>query len=92
MDTGSTVCPVTESSCNKYLTGSDKIHAQDEILKIEEAGGHKLPYSGFVEMELRVRDMMESVVSILLVVADTLYGYIGPVILHFNILTSLTQA
>ena len=49
LDTGSTVCTVTESFCNQYLASADKIHALDEILNVEGAGGHKLPYSGFVE-------------------------------------------
>ena len=50
-----------------------------------------MPYSGFVETELGVGDMMESVQCILLVVAVTSYGYSVPVILGTNVLSPPMQ-
>ena len=92
LDTGSTVSTVTKSLCKQYLSGfPEKIHALDEILKVEAAGGHKLPYSGFVETELKVTGMMTSKQCILLVVADTSYGNSAPVIIGTNVLSSMMQ-
>ena len=58
----------------------------DVFLEIEGAAGQHLPYSGYVELDLKVPEVDESLTSLFLVVPDTKYGQNVPVILGTNIL------
>ena len=55
-------------------------------LDIEGAGGHKLPYSGYIEVDLIVPGITNPVSCLMLVVPDTRYAQKVPVILGTNVL------
>jgi dUTPase len=55
-------------------------------LDIEGAGGHKLPYSGDIEVDIIVPGITNPVSCLMLVVPDTRYAQKVPVILGTNVL------
>ena len=59
---------------------------EDFQLDIECAGNHKLPYSGYVDVQVGIPDVVEPISCLLLVTPDTRYGEQVPVILGTNVL------
>jgi len=62
---------------------------KDFHLDIECAGDQKLPYSGYVEVEVGVPGVITSISCLLLVTPDTRYGKRVPVIIGTNVLKLL---
>ena len=84
LDTGSQVSTVSEDLCDRLnLT----VQPLNNILKLTDAGGSQLYYSGFVEASLHLTDLGDfSIESLLLVVPHTSYHDTVPVLLGKNIL------
>ena len=59
---------------------------EDFQLDIECAGNQKLPYSGYVDVQVGIPDVVEPISCLLLVTPDTRYGEQVPVILGTNVL------
>jgi len=88
LDTGATVSTI---SLGKYqsslMSFTSLIPLQEFELDIEGAGGHKLPYLGYIEVELAVPTLnIEPISCLILVTPDTNYSQTVPVILGTNIL------
>ena len=84
LDTGSQVSTVSEDLCDRLnLT----VQPLNNILKLTDAGGSQLYYSGFVEASLHLTDLGDfSIESLLLVVPHTSYHDTIPVLLGKNVL------
>jgi hypothetical protein len=92
LDTGSNVSTICHS---KYTEMFSQILLQslDEFqLDIEGAGGHKLPYSGYIEVDVTVPGITNPVSCLMLVVPDTRYAQKVPVILGTNVLEPMMEA
>ena len=69
-----------------------EMHKLDRMLTVEGAGGHQLPYLGYVEVDLYLKEMEEPVQrAIMLVVPDTAYHQRVPVLIGTNVLGNLKQ-
>lgn len=92
LDTGSTVSTVSKRFYDKHLGGVE-LHPLGEMLDIEGAGGHKLPYLGYVQVSLRMAASDSTNTAqqecLFLVVHDTRYNSNVPVLLGTNVLCPL---
>ena len=90
LDTGSMVSTMAVSLCTSLnLT----VQPLDNVLSIEGAGGHKVPYLGLVEVAIQSPEILLGEFPVLmLVVPDTEYHKRVPVLLGTNILGRLTNA
>ena len=58
-------------------------------MKIECADGKDLPYEGFIEVDLEIQGISESIEALLLIVPESQYNSRIPLLLGTNILNSL---
>lgn len=86
IDTGSMISSISESFWRNQL--NSELHLLDEILTIHGAGGHNLPYLGFVECMFRFNTSGSHLYPFL-VVPDTLFNQQTPVLIGTNILQHL---
>ena len=83
---------VSTMAVNLQYTLGLEVHKLDSMLTVEGAGGHQLPYLGYVEVDLYLKEMEEPVQrAIMLVVPDTAYHQRVPVLIGTNILGNLKQ-
>ena len=91
LDTGSNV---TTLAIGKYreLFSDLPIRPLEEIsLDIEGAGGQKLPYEGFIEVDITTPQVNEPVACLMLIVPDTRFSQKVPVILGTNVLKVMME-
>ena len=90
LDTGSMVSTMAASLCTSLdLT----VQPLDNVLPIEGAGGHKVPYLGLVEVAIQSPEIYLGEFPVLMLVEpDTEYHKRVPVLLGTNILVRLTNA
>jgi transposase InsO family protein len=90
LDTGSTVSTMSESFYKEHLTDTP-LRALSECLHIECADGQSLPYLGLVEVKLGVSGIPRSQEHdcLMLVVPDSRYSKVIPILLGTNILFRL---
>ena len=91
LDTGSTVSTVSSTFYGKELKDKCEIHSLLELLEIEAASGHNIPYLGYVELDISIPclNIEESIPVLMLVVADTDYNSKVPLLLGTNVLISV---
>ena len=88
VDTGSTVSTISNAF---YETLKVPLHPLGDLLHIEAATGHRLPYTGYVECDLNIVDLnITNTSSLFLVVPDTFFNKTVPVIVGTNLLKLLT--
>ena len=69
-----------------------EVHNLDHMLTVEGAGGHQLPYLGYVEVDLYLKEMEEPAQRvIILVLPDSAYHQRVPVLIGTNVLGNLKQ-
>ena len=93
LDTGASVSLVSQSFYDSHLSHIT-IQPLDYLLEIEHAGGNSLPYSGFIEVDVKAIGcgLDSSARScLLLVVPDTRYNCKVPVLLGTNVLSHLLE-
>ena len=87
LDTGSTVSTISQTFYDKL---SDKVPIKplSELLRVEGASGHEIPYVGYVELDVTVPDVEkgENIPVLLLVVSETNYNSKVPILLGTNAL------
>ena len=89
LDTGSMVSTMAASLQTSLGL---QILELDRMLTVEGAGGHRLPYLGYVEVDLFIKGMEEPTQKVvMLVVPDTAYHQRVPVLIGTNILGNLKQ-
>ena len=77
---------ISHSSYTELL-GDKPLQPLDKLaLDIEGAGGQKLPYSGYIEVDVGVPGLCNPISCLLLVVPDTRYAKTVPIILGTNVL------
>ena len=90
LDTGSQVSTISSDFYNKHLKDLTPLRDVETIINIEVAGGHKLPYDGFIEAPIKlpktVTGSNEPIDVVFLVVADTNFNSKIPVLLGTNVL------
>ena len=95
LDTGSQVSTVSISFFRDHLKDLVQLKTLDELVRIEVAGGHKLPYHGFVEVQVKfhksVTGSSECLDVLLLVVDDTQFNATVPILLGTNVLRHCLQ-
>jgi transposase InsO family protein len=90
LDTGSTVSTLALSFHEKYLQDIP-IRNLDNLLKIEGAGGHNLPYLGYIETDITIPGDFESHKILFLIVPDTNYNSSVPALIGTNFLAPLME-
>lgn len=91
LDTGANVSTLSLSKYHKLFKDLP-IHSLDEFaLDIEGAGGQKLPYVGFIEVEVSTPELQNRVPTLMLVVPDTKFAERVPVILGTNVLKKMLE-
>ena len=89
LDTGSKVSTMSASLSESLDL---KVQPLEHLLTVEGAGGHKLFYLGYVEVDITCADInLFDLSVIMLVVPNTKYHNIVPVLLGTNILRLLTD-
>ena len=89
LDTGSMVTTVSKSFYEAFLEKEGALQSLDTLLLIQGAGGHHLPYLGYVEVSISVAGCTEDVEVPVLVVEPTLYNEKVPVIVGTNVIASV---
>ena len=92
LDTGSTVSTISELYYKEHLESSIPLHTLDSILEIECAGGTDLPYSGYIEVNVKVPgDSNICSRHVMLVVPESRYNFQVPVLLGTNVLDNMIR-
>ena len=91
LDTGSTVSTLSQSYYDNNLQHL-KLQQLDSILKTECAGGQMLPYNGFIEVTIYLKDLDRSFNCIILIIPDTPYHETVPLLIGTNILNSIMES
>jgi transposase InsO family protein len=87
LDTGSMVSTISDTFCEQLGLS---IHPLDELLSLESAGGHHLPYLGYTEVNLNVPDPVGTSSDVLLlVVPATSYHETVPILIGTNVLSTV---
>ena len=89
VDTGSMVSTISQSYYNSHLQGYS-LRPLHDLLEVRGATGSKLPYLGYVEVPLTLGDLVMEV--LLLVVPDTEYNKLVPLLVGTNVLTEVVDA
>ena len=92
LDTGATISTIVHSYYVKHFANLPIVPI-NTVLNVEVAGGHSLPYFGYIQVTI-VPDILgvnTPLTCMLLVVDDTDYGNRVPVIVGTNILTLLNH-
>lgn len=88
IDTGSTVSTISKSF---YESLNVPLNPIGDLLHIEAATGHTLPYTGYVECDLKIVQLnITDTSGLFLVVPDTFFNKTVPVIVGTNLLRLLT--
>lgn len=90
LDTGSSVSTISQK-CYESLFSKVPLHSIGDILDIEGATGQKLPYLGCVALEVQLPDQPFQHECLFLVVPNTRYNSVVPVLLGTNILGPLME-
>ena len=92
LDTGANVSTISHSMYSKLFPDQLIRPLEDFKLDIECAGDQKLPYSGYVEVDIGIPGVVDLIECLLLVTPDTRYGHKVPAILGTNVLKPLMKA
>ena len=87
--TGSMVSTISSSFCAQLWLD---VQPLEDILTVEGAGGHKLPYSGFTEVEINFKGLSSPMDALMLVVPDTPYHKLMPMLIGTNVLGCIEHA
>jgi len=85
IDNGSQVSTISEEFHQTYLKHIP-IQPLEDILEVETAGDHPLPYSGFIEVQLKAPEMKSTYIALVLVVPTTSYHMDTPLLIGMNII------
>ena len=89
IDTGSTVSTMSKTFYESLM--NVPLHSIGNILQIEAATGHTLPYAGYVECDIKINELnITDTFGLFLVVPDTGFNKPVPVIIGTNLLRVLT--
>ena len=95
LDTGSQVSTISYSFFENHLSDQVSLENLGQIVNIEVAGGHQLPYRGFIQTEVKfhksVTGSSEPLDVIFLVVEETKFNSEVPVLLGTNVLKYCLQ-
>ena len=84
LDTGSMVSTMAQSLCKRLGL---IIQPLNRLLSIKGAGGHQVPYLGYVEIQLYSMEIqLKEFPALMLIVPDTAYHQRIPVLLGTNVL------
>ncbi len=61
-------------------------------MNVEDDGGHKLPYTGYIEVEVAIPHVTDPVGCLILITPDTHYEQYVPLIIGINALDILMDA
>lgn len=92
LDTGANVSTICHGAFVNAFPNIEVKPLKDFHLDIECAGDQKLPYSGYVAVDIGVPGVVDPVCCLLLVTPDTRYSQKVPIILGTNVLKPLMDA
>lgn len=90
LDTGSTVSTVSHTFYEQHLKHI-QLEPLENIINIECADGNPLPYHGFIDVTIQVKETDTSYPCIFLVIPDSPYNSNVPALLGTNILTMILE-
>ena len=82
LDTGSSVSTIEKSYYDEHFASNHPMYTLDELIHIEGAGGHTLPYLGFILVKILVPGetcQSKNISCIILIVLDVSYHRLVPV-------------
>lgn len=89
LDTGSMVSTLSETFYNEYFQDLP-ILALEDLIEVKNAGGHNLPYLGYIEVSIgldsKTAGVQDSIDVLVLVVPETEYNSRVPLLLGTNLL------
>ena len=88
LDTGSMVTTMVEWFCKKHF--KEAIIPLENIIQVKSAGGHSLPYLGYVEAVVELPNCLPCPVPILVVPEDS-YNCSVPVLVGTNVLDTIVD-
>ena len=91
LDTGSMVTTIGEEYYEKSLKKDYPLLPLKTIIKIEGAGGHELPYRGYIEVELGIPGCSETLTVPVLVFPVNNYNVQVPMIVGTNVLNAFQE-
>ena len=71
LDTGATVSTMCNNTYVKLFSDIPIMSLEELTLDIEGAGGHKLPYTGYIEVEVAIPHVTDPVNCLILITPDT---------------------
>ena len=90
LDTGSMISSISESFWRNNL--NSELHPLSELLTIHGAGGHNLPYLGYIETALEIQNIDHTnKIYPFLIVPDTTYSKLTPILVGTNILRPIRE-
>ncbi len=94
LDTGSTVTTIGREFYDRYLAVGLPIHPLNDILMVECADGNKLPYDGYIELDINVSGLPtgQSQSCLALVVPKSAYNSRVPLLIGTNLLSTFLTA
>ena len=87
LDSGSQVSTLSEDYYQEHLSHLP-LHTINDLLQVETAGEHNLPYTGYIEAQIRHPEMESTYLALLLVVPSTSYHCETPMLLGTNVIRS----
>lgn len=85
LDSGSQVSTLSEHYYKEQLAHLP-LHKITDLLQVETAGEHTLPYSGYIEVQLKLPEIENTQSALLLVVPSTSYHHETPILLGTNVI------
>jgi hypothetical protein len=70
IDNGSQVSTLSEDYYNEHLSHLP-LNSLDEVLQVQSAGDHTLPYSGYIAAQLKAPEMESTYTALVLIVPTT---------------------
>lgn len=90
LDSGSQVSTLSEDYYQEHLSHLP-LHTIQDLLQVETAGEHTLPYAGYIEAQIKLPEMENTYPALLLVVPSTNYHCETPMLLGTNVIRSFLE-
>ena len=90
LDSGSQVSTISEDFYLKHLQHLP-LYSIEDLLEVETAGDHILPYKGYIEVNIMASEMKSTYLALVLVVPSTKYHYETPMLLGTNVIRGFLE-
>ena len=85
LDTGSMVSTISETFYQDHLSHIE-LRPLEDILQVEGAAGHRMPYNGYIKVDIKIPETGDVQTALLLVVPSTAFHRSTPILLGTNVI------